>query len=176
MNEFDPRNTNLQSFFHHSLRTVMRDELDFPENQAAEQYLVNLLLTCLHQDTIFRLRNSEGKTVTSVAEMLLEGDVRFNAKSFEREREVHRHIGDLLLFWSGIFPEFGRKVLQLPLGIDSSEQGRASYHIASTFDYDPYGEEAKIFRQLSDGFDAYRFGLKRVRASFQGIGIQGYSA
>jgi hypothetical protein len=109
--------------------------------------------------------------------MLVEADVRLNADSFDREREVHKHIGDFLLFWSGLYPEFLRK-LKAPgskdLFVDFDEQGKYSYHVVSTFDHDPYSAEAPIFRKLSAEFEQYKYGLSLVRASFSGFAAQGW--
>jgi hypothetical protein len=46
--------------------------------------------------------------------------------------------------------------------------------VASTFDHDPYGHEAAVLRKLSEGFEDYQYGLTLVRASFQGIAMQGW--
>ena len=146
-----------------------------------EVYLTNLLVDFLHQDNLFAVRNCMGEPVASVAEMLLEGDVRLNANSFDREREVHRHIGDFLLFSSGLYPEVLRELRLRDARdsmIDICEQAKESYHIASTFDHEPYTLEAKTFAKLSEGFEAYQTSLIRVRASFdlQGNWDEGFRA
>ena len=106
-----------------------------------EDYVASLLYEFLRTDRVFSLRNPDGRRLTSVYEMLAEGDVRLNADSFEREREVHKHIGDYILFWMGLNPDFLRK-LKLEDGrdlvCDYSRQGQASYHVVSTFDYQRY--------------------------------------
>ena len=59
-------------------------------------------------------------------------------------REVHRHIGDFTLFWTGVYPEALkrlRSVLHQDHFIDYCEQGKRSYYIASTFEDDPYREQ-----------------------------------
>jgi len=136
-----------------------------------EAYLAQMMVRFLHQDTLYGIRDAQGRRVNSVTEMLAEGDIRLNANSFNREREVHRHIGDFLLFWSGIYPEF-LKTLKSPTGkdalIDPVGQGRYSYHLVSTFDHGDYAREAPIFRQLSDDFEAYCYGLTQVRKNFSG--------
>jgi hypothetical protein len=38
--------------------------------------------------------------------MLVESNPMLDAPSFEREREVRKHIGDYTLFLTGIFPEY----------------------------------------------------------------------
>lgn len=132
-----------------------------------ESYLSDLLVRFVHTDGVFAI-SREGKPLKSVIEMVAEGDVRLNADSFERERQVHRHIGDYILFWSGIYPDFLRrlKVAGSPdLACDYSRQGSHSYYVASTFDYPPFGEEAPTFRRLSEGFEGYTAALADVAAS-----------
>jgi hypothetical protein len=79
---------------------------------------------------------------------------------------VHKHIGDYILFWTGVNPDFLRR-LRLDDGrdlvCDYTVQGRASYHVVSTFDHPPYTSEAPTFRKLSDGFDAFAAALGQVR-------------
>lgn len=131
-----------------------------------EAYMTDLLLTFLHTDRIFPIRDKNGRRLVSVAEMVAEGDVRINADSFEREREVHKHIGDFILFWSGVYPEFLRQ-LRLRFGqdliCDYVRQGRESYHLVSTFDHAPYDREANTFRKLSVRFEEYSYVLRLVR-------------
>lgn len=141
-----------------------------------ESYLTKMLVEFLRMDGVYGVKNKFGKPVTSVSEMLLEGDIRYNADSFAREREVHRHIGDFLLFWSGLFPEYLPHLIS-PAGqdalLDPVGQGRMSYHVASTFEHRPYEKESRVLRRLSDDFDAYRYGLGIVRAGFEGFRRQG---
>jgi hypothetical protein len=142
-----------------------------------ENYLTRMLVEFLRMDGIYGLKDKSGRRVGSVSEMLCEGDIRLNADSFGREREVHRHIGDFLLFWSGLFPEYLPN-LKSPAGkdalIDPVGQGRMSYHVASTFEYEPYGSEAKVLRKLSEKFETYQYGLGIVRAGFEGFRRQGW--
>jgi hypothetical protein len=49
-----------------------------------------------------------------------------------------------------------------------------SYHVASTFEFEPYGREAKVLRKLSEEFEGYRFGLGVVRAGFEGFSKLGW--
>lgn len=148
-----------------------------PSDPGVEQYLTKMLVEFLRMDGVYGLKDKFGKPVNSVCEMLREGDIRFNADSFAREREVHRHIGDFLLFWSGLFPEYLRH-LKSPVGkdalLDPVGQGRMSYHVASTFEFEPYGEEAKVLRKLSEEFEGYQYGLGLVRAGFEGFRRQGW--
>jgi hypothetical protein len=137
------------------------------------EYVSGLLVNFIHRDAIFRLRDARGQSLEEVAEMLLEGDVRLNANSFEREREVHKHIGDFTLFWTGIYPEMLR-ALRAPHRrdhlIDYVQQGRASYRIASTFTHGPYSQEAKVLRALSEEFELCMLGLNMVRRELDAAG------
>jgi hypothetical protein len=163
---------SIQGFFQQALRGSLHEEV--PE---VEQYLVNLLVRFLHQDSVFPILDGQGRRITSVAEMLEYGDVRLRAPSFKAERDVHRHVGDLLLFWSGVFPEFlprlaapGTKDMLL----NCVAQGQMSYSIAGSFDHDPFADEARVLRRLSDRFVVYQRSLSLVRASFDGFSRQGW--
>src|SRR5688572_11534336 len=69
------------------------------------RFVSDVLVDFTHRDSVFRIRNERGLPIEQVAEMLVEGDVALNATSFVREREVHKHIGDFTLFWTGVYPE-----------------------------------------------------------------------
>lgn len=137
------------------------------------EYVSGLLVNFIHRDQIFRIRDARGRPLEEVAEMLMEGDVRLNATSFDREREVHKHIGDFTLFWTGIYPEMLR-YLRAPSRrdhlIDYVQQGRLSYRIASTFTHGPYSQEAPILRALSEEFELCMIGLNLVRRELDAIG------
>ncbi|HZU36075.1 MAG TPA: hypothetical protein VFA18_09210 [Gemmataceae bacterium] len=142
-------------------------------------YLSSLLSRFVHADAIYRLRNAEGRRLEEVADMMLE------AQSLPPEgrtrREVYRHIGDFTLFWTGVYPEALRRLrstLKKDHFIDYCEQGKRSYYIASTFQDDPYAEEAPVLRRLSEEFELCAYGLNQVRHEWEKIqpgtgGIQG---
>ena len=130
-----------------------------------EDYLVDLLLSFIHTERIFAVRDSVGKPISSVYEMLAEADVRLNADSFDRERAVHKHIGDYILFWSGVYPDFLNKLKLQPgwdLACNYMEQGRNSYHLVSTFDHPPYTADSALFKTMSEIYPACSFVLKQV--------------
>lgn len=163
---------SIEGFFQQNLRGSLHEEV--PE---VEQYLVRLLVRFLHQDGVFAIRDTQGRPLTSVTDMLEYGDIRLRAQSFKAERDVHRHIGDFLLFWSGVFPEFLPK-LAAPgtrdMLLDCVAQGQTSYGIAGSFDHDPYTDEARVLRWLSDRFVVYQRSLSLLRASFEGFSRQGW--
>jgi hypothetical protein len=132
-------------------------------------YLSDLLARFVHVDTIYRLRNARGKRLREVAEMLAEAHERAEPA----QREVHRQIGDFTLFWTGVYPEaLDRLCDQLAKDhfINYCEQGKRSYWIASTYDDEPYREEAPVLRRLSKEFEVCAYGLSRVRAEWERLG------
>jgi hypothetical protein len=137
------------------------------------RYVGDVLVDFTHRDQIFRIRNAYGKRIEDVAEMLMEGDVSLNATSFEREREVHKHIGDFTLFWTGVYPEmlrYFRAASRRDHLIEYVQQGRASYQIASTFQHGDYAREAPVLRELADQFETCVVALHHVRREMDAYG------
>jgi len=89
-------------------------------------------------------------------------------------REVHRHVGDFTLFWTGLFPEAlekKRTALRKDAFIDYCAQGKRSYFIASTFEEAPFTDESRVLRRLSDDFELCAYGLNRVRKELDSCGL-----
>ena len=131
-------------------------------------YLSTLLSRFVHTDTIFKLRSSAGRRLEEVADMLME--VEAMPPQGRTSREVHRHIGDFTLFWTGVYPEVLkrlRSVAHKDHFIDYCEQGKRSYYIASTFEEDPYREEARVLRRLSEEYELCAYGLTQVRREWE---------
>jgi hypothetical protein len=131
-------------------------------------YLSGLLARFIHIDAIYRLCNVRGRRLQEVAEMMLEAEEL--PPEGRTRREVHRHIGDFTLFWTGVYPEALsrlRSLLCKDQFIDYCEQGKRSYYIASTFQDDPYREEAPVLRRLSEEFELCAYGLREVRRQWE---------
>jgi len=129
-------------------------------------YVSALLLQFTTMDRLYGIRDAAGRPVDDVAGMLLEGDIRHRAASFERERLVRKHIGDFTLFFTGMFPEHVtalRTRARLESFVDWIEMGRESYRVVAAFDAWPYAEEAALFRKLAEHFDFLVAGLNLVR-------------
>lgn len=130
-------------------------------SQETRHYLSSLLVEFSHTDAVFAIRSEQGKRIESVFEMLEEGDVRLKANSFERERQVHKHVGDFVLFWSAVSPSFlerlSKAATHTMLGV-----GQESYRIVSSFDHSPFDAEAPLFRNLSEDYSEYALALARV--------------
>jgi hypothetical protein len=131
-------------------------------------YLSMLLSRFIHMDSLYRLRNSQGKRLEEVVEMVLEAEAL--PPEGRTTREIHRHIGDFTLFWAGVFPEAikrMRSAMCKDYFVDYCSQGKRSYYIASTFAEEPFREEAPVLRRLSDEFELYAYGLNQVRREWE---------
>lgn len=157
----------LRDYFQECLHWSLAVQLGV-EDDSAERYLAAMLVRMAATDGLYAVKDSQGKPVPSVPEMLAYGDVRLKAESFGQEWAVHRHVGDFVLFWAGLFPE-RLTALRAPL-LDPIQQARASYAIAGSFDHPPYDADAPVLRKLSERFDVFCEGLHLVRARFVAIG------
>jgi hypothetical protein len=69
-------------------------------------YVAHLLSEFCDAEQLLKIRNAAGKPLNDVGEMLIESDPIYGpAPSFDRERQVRKHIGDYTLFYAGMFPE-----------------------------------------------------------------------
>ena len=125
-------------------------------------YLIEMLVRFTRSEAMFRHRDTEGRRLVEVVDMLEEAQLRESGP----QRELHRHIGDYTLFWTGIYPEALPRLQSQGTRdslIDFEAQGRESYRIASRFEEEPFEDEAPVLKRLSDDYDLCRQGLNRVR-------------
>mgnify|MGYP003352595579 CR=1 FL=1 len=73
------------------------EHLGWPDLNVAG-YVSNLLVDFTHTDQLYKIRTAQDQPVDTVVDLLFESEVVLDAQSFERQREVHRHIGDFTLF------------------------------------------------------------------------------
>ncbi|MGB9489853.1 MAG: hypothetical protein WCA92_05240 [Terriglobales bacterium] len=131
-------------------------------------YVANLLTEFCDAEQLMKIRNAGGKPLTDVGEMLLESDPIYGpAPSFDRERQVRKHIGDYTLFFAGMFPE---SINHHRLRRDRMEDfvewvraGKESYYIVSKFEYFEYAKVAPMFAQLAHKFEDCVYGLNLVK-------------
>ncbi len=127
-------------------------------------YVTHLLIRFLHMSELYRLKDSQNKSIKEVPDMVRE------AESLPSEgrtrREYHRHIGDYTLFWLGLFPEMVQRKMSnwsRDTAISYVAIGKRSYLIASTFQNSPFTEESLILHRLSLAFEGCALGLNYVR-------------
>jgi len=147
---------------HHFDREIgLRD----PEVQ---DYISNVLTEFCESRQLFKIRNAQGRPLGDVGEMLLEADPVYGpAPSFDRERQVRKHIGDYVLFFSGMFPEsinhLRLRRQRLENFVDLIRAGKESYFIVSKFDQFEYARLAPLFGKLSLEFESCVYGLHLVK-------------
>jgi hypothetical protein len=131
------------------------------------RYIAGLLVDFCHVDRLYRIRNSRGKALEDVGEMLIASNPLLDGRSFFYEREVRKHIGDYTLFLAGLFPEhvarIHRRKTRLDSFVDYLKAGKESYSVVASFDQFEFRDEAPLFRRLSDRFELCVFGLNLVK-------------
>ena len=98
-------------------------------------YVSDLLLRFARLDTVHRVRSLSGRPVVEVVDMLTEAENRIGLA----RRDVHRHIGDVTLFWTGVYPESLprlKAVEKKDYFVDYCAQGKRAYQIAATIETD----------------------------------------
>jgi hypothetical protein len=129
-------------------------------------YISGILTRFLHADVIYRLRDSEGRPIQEVGEMVREAE-QLPAEGRTR-REYHRHIGDFTLYWTGLYPEAvqrARSGWSRDHFVSYCQMGKRCYLIASQCDE----EESAVLRRLSSEFELCAFGLHHVRKEFEAM-------
>jgi hypothetical protein len=130
-------------------------------------YVSDLLVRFVRSEAIFRVRNLAGRRLYEVAEMLVEAQQRVG----DARREVHRHIGDFALFWTGVYPEALKRLRQESRQdslLDYQAEGKRAYWIASTIE--PSSDEtasADVLNRLSQRFELCAYGLREVRRQWE---------
>src|ERR1700681_5118368 len=73
-------------------------------------YVSHLLAEFCEADQLHKVHDAVDRPLSDVGEMLLESDPVYGAApSFDRERQVRKHIGDYTLFLAGMVAERDRK-------------------------------------------------------------------
>lgn len=129
-------------------------------------YIAALLSRFIRYEAVYSVLNPAGKRLEEVAEMVVEAEARVG----DARRQVHRHIGDFTLFWTGVYPE-ALPHLQRPdrrdYFLDYSELGKRAYLIASRIPVEENPQENEILERLSHEFDVCRQGLRELRREWE---------
>ena len=131
-------------------------------------YVAHLLSEFCDAEQLLKIRNVHGKPLNDVGELLIESDPIYGpAPSFDREREVRKHIGDFTLFYAGMFPEsinhYRLRRQRVEGFVDWVKAGKESYYIVSKFEHFEYAKVAPLFAQLSQSFEQLVYGLNLVK-------------
>jgi len=137
-------------------------------DEDVNQYVAGMLADFCEAEELYKIRTAEGRPLADVGEMLLESNPIYgDAPSFDRERQVRKHIGDYTLFFSGMFPEsinhFRLRRQRVENFVDFIKAGKESYYIVSKFDVWEYAKAAPLFAKLSEKFEECVYGLNQVK-------------
>ena len=161
-----PESSLLQQFFNHIVeRNYEEVGIRAPEVHA---YVATLLTEFCEVENLYKIKNADGRPLADMGEMLLESDPIYGpAPSFDRERQVRKHIGDYSLFFSGMFPEsinhHRLRKYRLEGLLDFVKAGKESYYIVSKFEHFEYAKVAPLFRRMSQEFERLVYGLNHVK-------------
>jgi hypothetical protein len=136
-------------------------------------YVAELLASFVPSQTVWRLRDAQGRQLANVTAMVTEAE---SADDAARRRECHRHVGDFTLFWTGVYPEALPKLQgnhSADALISFQLQGKRSYDLASKLS--TRTDEGCVLRRLSDQFELCAFGLSRVRREWEKFEADGHA-
>jgi hypothetical protein len=166
-----PESHPLQQFFLELVGRHYAEEIGIRDPQVVN-YVAQLLAEFCDAEQLYKIRNGGGQPLTDVGEMLVESNPVYGpAPSFDRERQVRKHIGDYTLFFTGMFPEsinhFRLRRARTESFLDWMKAGKESYFIVSKFEYFEYAKVAPLFANLSRNFEQCVYGLNRVKNDLQ---------
>ena len=156
----------LSRFFSGLCENVFGERLGVADPPLVD-YLSGLMIRFTRLDTVHRVRSLSGRPAVEVAEMLTEAEGRIGLA----RRDVHRHIGDVTLFWTGVYPESLprlRAVEKKDFFVDYCSQGKRAYYIASTIRTDREEDTPnEVLQRLSMQFEMCAYGLGEVRREWE---------
>lgn len=135
-------------------------------------YVSHLLSEFCETEQLFKIQDATNRPLQDVGEMLLESDPVYGpAPSFDRERQVRKHIGDYTLFFAGMFPDsinhFRLRRQRLENFVEWVKAGKESYYIVSKFEHFEYSKVAPLFASLSKNFEGCVYGLNMVKSDLE---------
>jgi hypothetical protein len=160
----EPRATAVRRFFTGLTEYAFHARLGVADPPLVD-YIAELLVRFVRSDDLYPVRSVRGQRLVHVTDMLAEAQHREGPA----RQQVHRHIGDFTLFWTGVYPEV---VDQLRRGnkdalIDYQQQGKRAYWIASTIPVQQESPAPDVLKRLSEQFDLCVYGLGEVRRQWE---------
>ncbi len=155
----------LARFFRGISEFIFHSKLGVADVQMVD-YVSDLLMRYNRIDATTRVRRGNGKPVTEVYQMLVEAERRIGLA----KREVHRHIGDFTLFWSGMYPESFRKLQPNDSPdrfLDYCRQGKRAYAIAATIEGGEERPPSELLFRMSEQFEMCAYGLREIRREWE---------
>ncbi len=162
-----PETHPLQQLFVELVGRHYAQEIGIRDPQVVS-YVAQLLAEFCDAEQLMKIRTASGRALNDVGEMLIESDPIYGpAPSFDRERQVRKHIGDYTLFFAGMFPEsinhHRLRRQRVENFVEWVKAGKESYYIVSKFEHFEYAKVAPLFAQLSHKFEDCVYGLNLVK-------------
>ena len=155
----------LRRLFSGAVQQALYVDVGICDPQIAD-YLTDMLSSLVHVNELYPFHDATGRRLVSLAEWLTETELQQNASSKQRQRIIHKHIGDFSLFWTGLIPEGLRRLESAGAGDRMSDflrQGKKSYLIASALTADNEEPPATVLHRLSSQFEYCVHGLNLCR-------------
>ena len=157
----------LRRIFDTLVRECFRDVFPRADGEITA-YVAEMLTEFSSTEKLYPVFDEQGRPVREIEALLRAADpVHGTAESFDAERRVRKHIGDYLLFSSGMAPRNAASVDRVRAMVRT---GQESYWVVSQFNLFEYEREAPLFARLSSGFEPCMFGLREVYARLQRTG------
>ena len=162
----EPRDT-LRRFFAGISEQTFQTQLGVADPPLID-YIADLLVRFVRSDAVYKIRSLTGQPLVQVAAMLAEAEERVG----EARRDVHRHIGDFTLFWTGVYPEALSRLQNSTRKdhlVDYCAHGKRAYWIASTLtsEDDQDNTDCEILSRLSREFEMCAYGLREIRREWE---------
>src|ERR1700735_5103520 len=162
-----PESHPLRQLFQELVGRHYAEEIGIRDPQVVA-YVSHLLTEFCEADQLFKIHDVADRPLADLGEMILESDAVYGpAPSFDRERQVRKHIGDYTLFFAGMFPEsinhYRLRRQRLENFVEWVKAGKESYYIVSKFEHFEYAKVAPVFAQLSQKFEDCVYGLNLVK-------------
>lgn len=161
----DSFGSTLDRFFSGLSEYVFYSQLGVADTQLVD-YVSELLVRFTRTETMYRVCQIDGRRAVEVVDMAAEAEKRIG----EARRDVHRHIGDYTLFWTGVYPESLRE----RRSDDKTDQfvalcahGKRSYKIASRIESECPKPSSDLLERLSKNFEMCAYGLREIRREWE---------
>lgn len=157
--------TVLDRFFTGLSEHIFQTRLGVTDVQLVD-YLSGLLTRFVRTDAVHQVRQGSGRPATEVVQLLSEADRRIGVA----KRDVHRHIGDFTLFWSGMYPESLRQTRSANCTdgfLDYCQQGKRAYRIAAEIEGGDKPPACDLLLRLSEQFEMCAYGLREIRREWE---------
>lgn len=165
MKSVDDAGMTLDRFFVGLSEYVFHSQLGVVDTQLVD-YVGQLLVRFTRLDNVQKVRQVDGRPATEVVTMVAEAEQRLG----DARREIHRHIGDYTLFWSGLYPEALRDLQSRGKAdqfISYCAQGKRAYKIAGSIEGDKKAPPSDLMNRISEQFEMCAYGLREIRREWE---------